>query len=141
MHGQHIEGALRAGVGEPESEQLFEIGQAVRPAEIRLIAVEHQPGHQREGLGDDREVDPFDAASKRQKPKDQCEERRHQDGAEDGGRETVERLPKQRQFLDLVPHHEVRQVTAVHALFSDRQHHDACPCSRRQDRKIPPAQD
>ncbi len=106
-------------VGEPVPEHLLEIRQAIGATEPRLVPIEDQPRGKGQGLRDDREVHPFDAAAKRQKAKDRGEEHRHQDGPHEPAQKALERVPEQGEFFDLGPHHEVGQFTAIHALFAD----------------------
>ena len=69
-HGEYIQPPLRAGFGEPIPEQLLEIGQSVRAAELRVVPVKDQPGDERQCLCNDREIDAFDAAAEGKKSED-----------------------------------------------------------------------
>ena len=121
-HGQDIQRPLRSRVAQPEPQHLLKIRQAVRAAEVRLVTVEHQPGREGQRLRDDGEIHPLDPAPERQKAEDGGEERGQQDCRGNRKPKTVERLPEVRQFLHLVPHHEVRQRAAIDALGADGQH-------------------
>ncbi len=120
--GGHVEPPLGRGAVQGEAEDGLEAAQPVGAAQVHRVPIEHQPRAQREGLGDDREVDPADAAAEREVAEHEREQRGHHHDREQSERHAVERLPEERQIGHPVPHHEVGEHVAVDAAGADLEH-------------------
>ena len=134
-----------------EAENILEVGETVVAAEAEIIAEEAQ--HQREGqrLGDDRKINPGDAAAECEPAEHEGERARHEQHHEGGVGEMLESVPVDRQLGPIQEHHEVRQNRMrVDAARSDLAHQihahgiaaerEKCAVAERQNAAIAPDQ-
>ena len=70
QHRDDVKRELRSRLRETEAQNRLEVRQAVRPTQVRFVPIEDQPGHQGQGLRDDREIDTADPAAKGKKPEE-----------------------------------------------------------------------
>src|SRR6516164_5260515 len=107
--GNHEQRRARAWRLHVEAEDILEVGEAVVAAEAEIVAEEAEHQRKRHRLGDDREIDPGDAAPERKPPEHEGEQARDEQDHEGGVGEMLKAVPVDRQFRPVQEHHEVGQ--------------------------------
>ena len=118
----HVEPQLGRRLLQRKPEQTLKIGQAVVPAESRVVAEEQQ--HQRvgHGLGNDGEIDPSNPRAKGKKPKDIGQYSRDEERHPQGKPKVAEPIPVPREFLPIEKDHEVGQFAPIDPLRPNGPH-------------------